>query len=157
MNNCHKIKDLILTDYIDQELPEDQKNEVSAHLTFCVNCQKFAEETAQTLVVPFSNAPKEQVPEHLWDDIKSKIQEDTAFAPQSNLIERFFLGLKYPKFAPILMSLILLLIIGSLSAHNSQLKQTKDKDQVQYLSALLDSETDTSANNFGTSIEEYFL
>lgn len=156
MNNCQKIKDLILTDYIDGQLPQDQKKEVSAHLTFCVSCQKFADETAKTLIIPFSEAVPEKVPSHLWENIKSKIQEET---PQEapSFVERFLGAFGYPKFAPILVTVVLLSVVGSWSVHNLQVKQAQDKDQVQYISGLLESEIETSTNNFGTSIEEYFL
>jgi hypothetical protein len=112
------------------------------------------EELRSDLVKPFANVERQEVPNLLWFNIKEKIKEEAEARPQeATLIDKIIGSFHFPKLAPVLSGLLIILLASS-TIYNKQIKQAKDKDQVEYLASVLTTETETENN---TPIEQYFL
>ncbi len=161
MDNCKKYKDLILTNYIDGEMDTEMKQQVDSHLLVCPNCRRFAEEVNHFLVASFKNAVRKNVPEHLWLLVKENIEKENRLNEKAgNFIHRLMESLSFPALAPVLGSFVLLILVGSLIFYNQQMKQGKEKEQVEYLVYLLGAtevSPETENNVPETPIEKYFL
>lgn len=55
MMTCEKMRELILTDHTDNELPADIAQEVKEHLAACPACAAFAAEVRRAAVEPFKD------------------------------------------------------------------------------------------------------
>ena len=123
----------------------------------------MAAELQENLVAPFKQAGRESVPERVWISIKREI-ENKRLSPNVNavkdLIERLNGVFSFPRLVPALMSLVLLVTMGSLALRYQRVKQAQERDQGEYLVYTLESlETLAEAEDadWGTSIEQYFL
>lgn len=154
MKNCKEIKDLILTDYIDEQIDQATKSRVETHLLSCPDCQAFSQEVKSSLVVPFEQAERQAVPAHLWNSIKEKIEEKE-YAVASNPFEKL-LELLFPRLVPAFASVAILILVGSFVFHDQLVKRDQAKAQEKYLVSLLSTAEDNS-DGLGTTIEEYFL
>ncbi len=74
--NCHKAKELLLTDAVDCELTGKLKEQLSAHLESCQECRKLRQDIESDLSILFRSAAAPEVPESLWKRIERKIQEE---------------------------------------------------------------------------------
>ena len=88
--NCERIKDLIKTDYIDNEINQALKKEVKRHLDACADCRQFEKTLRQAVIEPFKKEEKVQPPEFLWSRIKERIEREQ----EEQKGEGFFVGLK---------------------------------------------------------------
>lgn len=160
MDSCKKFRDLILTDYMDAQLDAASQAQVDRHLQKCAACKAFAAEV-KNLVLPFEKATRQQVPAHLWKAIEERIQQEQ-YSPQNlwDLICGWIEGISFPKLVPALGSLVMLIVVGSTVFFNYQIEQARNQEQGAYLAYML-SPLGTSAqaenNNWGTSLEQYFL
>ena len=160
MDKCEKFKDLILTDYIDGETDQAIRAQIDAHILACPQCLHFAEEVKKDLVIPFTQASRETVPDSVWDGIKERIGQEIPWSIRVGEFVNGLMGsLTLPKLAPIFTSLVLLVLVGSTVLHDQQVRQVKEKEQGEYLISVLASadqgaETDNTAE---TPIETYFL
>jgi predicted anti-sigma-YlaC factor YlaD len=165
--NCQKIQELILTDYIDARLGDEQKSFIDKHLDQCHSCERFLANT-RSLMAPLKEAPQLTVDPLLWSRIKQGIEEEqqqklqTALKP--GFWESFRLGLYIPQPVYVLGTLCLLfLMVGlpnQLSVYTPQAMNINGPDQVQYLSSLMNEPAETATGNgngLGTPLETYFL
>ena len=60
--NCEKIKELIITDYIDNEMSDEKRIRLNIHFSRCQECKEFFETVKNTVVKPFANAKKIEPP-----------------------------------------------------------------------------------------------
>jgi hypothetical protein len=161
MKKCDYFKDLILTDYIDGELDKDFGQSVENHLLDCCDCRAFFKEVKSNTALPFQKALHQPAPAKLWDMIKQRIEhENQATNPLADLIDKLKGLVVFPRMVPIFVSLILMLLAGSVTLNTIQIKQAKEKDQGEYLVSLLSStgpSVPSDNNNGGTPIEHYFL
>lgn len=162
MKKCDHIKDLILTDYIDGELDKNAAQVLESHLLDCVDCRAFFKEVKNNVGAPFQQISPEPVPAGLWDAIKEGIEYESQAAhnPLAGFIEKLKGLFVFPRLVPVLASFIVMFLAGSVTLNTIQLQQAKDKDQGEYLVALMSSPGSTIAsegNDGGTPIEHYFL
>ena len=74
--NCETVRDLLLTDYLDNELDPASRTEIEAHLTTCDRCRHDHDIIRKVLHVP-AESRKPVVPRRdLWPQIEKKIQEE---------------------------------------------------------------------------------
>lgn len=161
MKKCDYFKDMILTDYLDGELDKYASAEVESHLHACTECHAFLKEVKKNAALPFQQVSHPSVPAELWDSIKQSIEhEDQAASPFAEFLDKLKGLIVFPRLVPVLASLILMLLAGSVTLNRVQIQQAQAKDQGEYLVSLLGS-TDTTAlsdnNEGGTPIEHYFL
>ena len=165
MKKCDYFKDLILTDYIDGELDKNLGQSVESHLLDCSDCRAFFKEVKDnTAIFPVpcsANVLRQQVPAVLWDTIKQSIEhKNQAAGPLADFIAHLKGLAFFPRMVPVLASLIVMLLAGSVAFNTIQIQQTRDKDQGEYLVSLLGptgSLARVDNNGLGTSLEHYFL
>ena len=151
--NCKKVKELLMTDYVDGELRTDIRSKIKEHLAGCSDCRTLEEALQRKAVEPFRNAQKFQAPDIVWEGIKEAIA--TPESAPVFIIRRSAFALA------VVAALIFLTIIF---ARPFFISPGPVAEYVQEQAAFF-AYLDTSANGFmdeedtglGTSIEEYFL
>lgn len=179
--NCDQVRDLILTDYVDGQLPEEQKMILDKHLKSCAACHAFALEVKKDLVVPFEAVKSEVVPTAVWENIKDTIDPQEEYEPSWKAVIKFLGNLQgLRQSAYFLASIVFVIGLSMIFFNPSSSKDKLAKDiQIQYQVASLESESapeesitetylayfdeeysdvyDGVADEYGTDIEEYFL
>ena len=125
--NCKKIRELLLTDYLDKEADITLKYQVQKHLENCRVCRRF-EEKARLAIAPFKSAPPSELPESVWYSIKGKIAQ--SHMPRESVFDFLREKLKIfyaPKPAFALASAMLII----LAMATAVAKYTSDKNQVR--------------------------
>lgn len=164
---CKKVKDLILTDYLDEQLNEDQKKIIEEHLSICVICREYELAARKTVIEPFNNVEKQNPPEAAWHKIKEQIKEEqrqgltSSFADLIRRINPFAYALK-PALAVVTIVIIIFVAtaIIKLTSENSEVVKVDPGKQIEcinYLISVFSQGSMNGNNDFGTSIEEYFL
>ncbi len=72
---CKKIKELLLTDYYDNELPEDTVKQLRDHLKICSVCRRLEEEIKTSSLESLKNVIQLEAPQEIWLNIKDGIQQ----------------------------------------------------------------------------------
>ena len=126
--DCEKIRELLLTDYLDKEADITQGTRVQKHLESCTACKRFEQELRRAAVEPFKNAATPEAPESVWLAIKEKIAERegrrvTVLDVIRQKLEAFFLPRPALAFAS---AMVIVLIMSGVIA-----KYKADKDQVK--------------------------
>ena len=75
---CKKIKELLLTDYYDDELPENTLKQVKGHLKICSECRHLEEKIKIASLKQLKNVIPLEVPQKIWLNIKDEIQQQNA-------------------------------------------------------------------------------
>ena len=73
--NCKKVQELILTDYLDNELKAYARDEIKAHLASCSRCREFEQAAQRDAHGLFRGLGPVQPPESVWQNIKGAIQQ----------------------------------------------------------------------------------
>jgi anti-sigma factor RsiW len=159
MYDCKKIKDLILTDYVDSQLDNSIKGQVEAHLSQCESCRSFAQEVESHLVVPFEKAQLQEVPSEVWESIKQKVSQESQPQGIKDLIQGWIEGFNFPRFVPAVASFVMFVCISSAVLLNWQTKQAQIQEQGSYVEFMLSSAASNAKDSYdlGTPIEQYFL
>jgi len=71
--NCKQIKELILTDYLDDELNLVSKGEAEGHIKCCSECAEYLAEVSRSADQLFKSSRPLVVPEWVWSEIKTSI------------------------------------------------------------------------------------
>ncbi len=161
MNTCKNIKDLILTDYIDDEAGAATKAAVDAHLLFCGDCRQFADKVKEDLAGPFKNVESENVPEHLWTAIKDKIEnQSSARLKESGFWEKFAGSFFSPRLATALGGFAVIILLSSFVFYHQLSEKRQAQEQGEYLASLWRSSdvvSDMPGNSDQMPLEKYFL
>jgi hypothetical protein len=165
---CEDVKELIRTDYLDEQLGKEQKTQIEQHLTTCSDCKEYELLTRTAVVEPFNNLEKHNPPEATWNKIREQIEEERPqYEPENSfadLILRIKEFLYIPKPAFVVTSILVLLLVGitviTLKPDNQKVVQVNPESQIEcinYLMTVFDQEGANGNDDFGTSIEDYFL
>lgn len=161
MKKCEQIKELILTDYLDGELDKNTVDGIESHLLDCGDCRAFFKEVKNNTTLPFQKVLRQPVPVELWSAIKENIEnENRPTNPLADFLDQFRGLIVFPKLVPVFASIVLMFLAGSVTLNTVQIQQAKDKEQGEYLVALLEPtgpSTQGDNNDLGTPIEHYFL
>ena len=110
--DCKQIRQILASDYLDNELDLTSRNQVDRHLEKCPACRKISEHlTAITL--PLRRAQKQKVPPGVWSRIQTELRRQKTHAArprtafQTTLLEVFLMR---PAFAAVAAAVILILI-----------------------------------------------
>ena len=168
--NCEKVKELILTDYADRQVNEEQKEQIEKHLASCGHCKEYELAARKTVIDPFNNAERLNPPEAVWHKIKEKIEEkqlQELTSPFADLIRRIKSFLYVPKpalaVATIIVALLIMVTIIKLPSENQEIVKVNlenQENQIECMTHLLrmfNQDSMNENNGFGTSIEDYFL
>ncbi len=179
--NCKKIQELILTDYLDQEMPQDKQKELESHIASCTQCREFLALAKKTTIESLANIKTDNLSQDIiWSKIQKEIQEEKQSLIDYNQAPGFLEKLKNIIFFPkhrlawsTCAAIAMLIVVFNInhqqmaSDQNNQvqtavLNNQKVIDNVavevereEYLSYLLDPDYDYTG--YGTSLETYFL
>lgn len=163
--DCKKIRELILTDYIDGEADPQIKKEIEEHLSTCSQCRIFEKAAREFTVEPFEKAQRERPPEYLWGKIRASIEEKRPKKILADAVDNLSLLLRRPQplfVAATIMVLVLMATVATKSFFNAENAVNSYLDsQMEFLS-YLDGYTENGylgidGEDLGTDIEEYFL
>ncbi len=164
---CDKVQELILTDYLDGQVNEEQKANIEKHLAGCVHCKEYELAARETVITPFNNTERLSPPEATWDKIRSQIEKEQLQErtnPFANLIRgiKSVLYIPKPAFAVATVAIVLLVIVTvvKLPSDNRKIVKLSTEEQIEcmdYLLGAFNEELTDGNNDFGTSMEEYFL
>ncbi len=163
--DCTKIRDLIITDYIDNEGAEAVRDEVRQHLKACAGCRGFEQELRERVSEPLRNLEPETPPESIWQGVRERIEEEQAAASPSLLqrIVDFLAGafaVRKPAvafsaaFAILFVSAAVLFPLYRQWTVKQYLLEQSDAMHSMTISSNGETEKDTG---FGTDIEQVFL
>jgi predicted anti-sigma-YlaC factor YlaD len=163
--DCRKSRELILTDYIDDQVTGNEKTRLEEHLTHCAECKNFYEVAVKSAKEPFLNIQAANPPEYLWRRIKETIlteeEKRNAFIPGLFARLKKVLYIPRPAFAIISAAMLFLVIGTAIGVRiNNNVFRLNAEDQYEYFSYLAGSPEDGSVNgngSFGTQLEKYFL
>ena len=91
--NCKKIQDLILTDYLDDQISEKEKRPIEEHLSHCRFCRDFAAAARKVGAGLFTNLDKVGPPEFVWRRIRENIIAQQR--KKETFAAKFFEKIKY--------------------------------------------------------------
>jgi anti-sigma factor RsiW len=164
--NCEKIKELILTDYIDNEISGEKKVRLNIHLAHCLECREFFEMVKNTIVEPFASAKKIDPPGFIWYRVKEAIiakqQERLGFVASifKKLRSVFYIPKPALAMSTIMALLFIVALMVNLKFSNKQALETNREDQAEYSTFSIETPVNAVLNNdggFGTLVEKYFL
>ncbi|MBN1622439.1 MAG: zf-HC2 domain-containing protein [Endomicrobiales bacterium] len=168
--NCKTIQELLITDYIDNELDSNSKKEIEKHLESCVKCREFYQNVYKVSVEPFRNSKDAVIPEELWQSVKASIQREE----KETILEKFrkkLIGiLVFPRIA-VAASIVLFVVVSvsyfyisrdsEVGIYVAEQKQEVTYSDVQdeFYQSFDVAENDSMLyeDNFETIIEETFL
>ena len=164
---CNKVQDLILTDYIDNEMPQESKEDLERHLLSCPSCQKFKMLVKKFSLDPFEDCPSPEVPKEIWQNIQQKIpmQQKLSFTDFFNgFLEKVRLVFfPKPRWALALSAsfLLIMMLWVSIFSFNKryELAQIEAQEQVEYSQYLMEfTETaQETSEGYGTDMEIFLL
>jgi len=164
---CRKIRELILSDYIDGELDERTEKAVREHIAGCAGCAAFEKNVRGAVVEPFQMGLREKVPETLWNSVRAAIVEEGMRASAFEVVTRnlrVLLGALRPVYAPaavVLLAAMFFLAINVSSGRKKDLLNSYLMDQAEFVVSLQAGEgngySEITEEGFGTDIEEFLL
>ena len=144
--NCTGMKRLILTDYIDAQMPERQRALVDQHLAGCAECMDYLKRVKIAVVDPFEDLERPVPAQDVWSGIKDRIESGRAarVAPLDllwGLFERLKGLLYIPRPALALATLVsVVFVVGIINpmALNFRSATVKAQDSDVYYGLLTD-------------------
>ena len=162
--NCNNIKELILTDYVDNELAPDKRTLLETHLMNCPACRNLASSIKETAGILADGKRVSLDRDKIWQKITAEIASEKSpsiiYEPrrQMSLLEKIF-----PVARPAVVGVGLVLLIVLTTFYFKPVNTAKLQEQeegIEYLAYTvdaIDTIDDVESDGFGTSIEEYFL
>jgi predicted anti-sigma-YlaC factor YlaD len=139
---CRKIRDLIITDYMDNEISPANKDLVDRHLKDCGRCREYKAVLTRSAIEPFRKIEAIKPSDSVWRGIKAAIQPER----RPSLMPGFFY---VPERAFALATVaVMIFFLGILAKTYMDRQETAgldSPDQTEYFIG------------YGTAIEEYFL
>ncbi|MBF0511194.1 MAG: zf-HC2 domain-containing protein [Candidatus Omnitrophica bacterium] len=161
MKECDFLREAFLTDYMDGQLKASEKEHLKRHLQECALCRTFVEEVKRDVVGPFRELPKQEPPLELWQAIKQEIENENQGAGGWDLWREKLKGwMVFPRLIPVAATLMVMVLVGGAAVHRVQIAQAQDKEQGEYLIALLGQTGGTQgvdSTDASGPIERYFL
>lgn len=152
---CDKIKDMLMTDYIDGRCAPGVKREIEEHLAGCVTCREFYSVLVKNAAQPFKGLGPLEAPAGMWEEIKGRIEEKEEARTS---VSRILFPVRRAVFAMAAFMLVAGLLVGvkAWRLYDSDLMSKYTRDQLYYFSL---EETDEGSDNgsFGTIVEEFLL
>jgi hypothetical protein len=117
--NCKEIQDIILTDYIDNELGSEELKAVELHLKQCPDCSSFKEDLFSSAVLPLRNVKPAILHPAAWIKIREALEQDKRDSMNFGLRElASFFKPRWANIATLVSILLFTLFAGSFLAQN---------------------------------------
>lgn len=155
--NCKKARELILTDYLDEQMEAEPQKSLEDHLSACFHCREFVSVAQKNILKPFMDAEKAHPSDQVWRQIKETIKEGPESAmPDSltvflNIFKKYFL---FPKSAYALAGILVLILVTIPWTRPMMNKEIK---YIEYLVEATEDVSTSQDGGYGTSIEDFFL
>ena len=163
--NCKKVRELLLTDYLDKQTGLELRTEVEEHLKICPECRRLEDEIRRAIVLPFKDAKGPQAPHYLWLNIKERIAERES--SKRSLLDWLREKLQVFSFpAPALTfastMVILLAVFGLIAKQNMDKNQISDyfSQQISFYSVLnngSENGDNKESADLGSTVEKYLF
>lgn len=156
---CEKIREIILTDYLDGQLGRSGQEDIALHLSQCPACSAFALKAKQATIEPFAQHQPCEPPADLWQEIKSALgpkQERSALKTWAENLLRIIFQPR-PIFAlssTLAVILIGLVLIGSPQFFHRLANQRSAETYLQDQAEFFASDSDLGLNG-GLDAEIY--
>jgi len=164
---CRKVRDFLLTDYLDGELPEGLKKEVDAHLSKCALCREFQDKVIQKTSLPFRDLEELNPEGYILEEIKEKITDidNDRYSLWARFKGTIFQGfsLRKPSLALVLSIAVIVVSVVftklSLDSRQSKINNyiSEQLDSIAYLISSEDNSGGEDSFGFGTAVEDYFM
>ena len=165
--DCDKIKDLLMTDYIDGRLSGTLYEQVRAHLKACKQCSQFEQTLLHTVKEPFAGLSEIPPPDSVWENIREDIIRAEEARSKGILagLKDYLQGLfRLPRpafaFAAALLIFIITAGITNLALYSRKTVNVYVQEQGDFLSSLDTGEENPlsmSTAGLDSALEEYFL
>ena len=163
--NCKRIQELLITDYIDEQMADKAKSLIDQHLAQCHACAGYLTSIKRVAVSPFVNASKDVPDQALWAQIKQTIEEEQQQQLEASLKPNFWerirssVHIPRPAFAlATIVTMIFMICSTGQLFFSAPVVKINGQDQVAYLSSLIDDPIDmNNGNDSQTPIEKVFL
>ena len=164
--NCKEVQELILTDYLDDELKSEKEKEIEEHISGCQQCHEFKTTVKKALAEPFKRLERAFPREEVWHKIKREIETEKQQLPVAGLIERikgvFLLPRNVFALITVVVAIVTIFVMFvPLQRNNQEVLTVNTEKQVENLAFLADGidyySSETEDVSYGTTIEEYFL
>jgi anti-sigma-K factor RskA len=155
--NCKKVKELLLTDYIDCEISIALRQKIDKHISGCNDCRSFQEQVEKNLPPLFSKARVDSPSDEMWHNIKSKILSKGQEAKDNIFILRPFVKKSIFAFATAAALLLAVISFKVQNGRHSVNNILLEEAYYLYNSGGNGKTGFFSQPNFGTIIEEYFM
>lgn len=155
---CDRIRELIMTVYVDNEASENEKRLVEEHMASCGACRAFHRDVVEKAVTPLRKSGVLEPDEAVWVRIKERIGGKQE-APLAGVLEKLRRGLipERPAFA--LVSVAALLVAGILVWSMFGVRYGVSdylEDQIYFVNSLVEDENG-SYMDLGLPGEDFFL
>lgn len=161
--DCKRVKELILSDFLDNEALEDIKSLVKSHIDTCADCKALYDSLLSDVSGPLRNSGRFNPPESVWFEIKRAIEKEPSKNPLTLLGEKISLIFNYKKTvltaATAIVVLMAVVFIKDKPNNTGETVNIYIEEQMEYISGLAGDTEQVNGdyNEFGTVIEEYFL
>ena len=163
--NCKRTRELLLTDYLDQQAGLKLKTEVEGHQKTCPECRRFEEEIRKAIVLPFKDAKGPQAPQSVWLNITERIaqRESSKRSLLDWLRERLqVFTLPAPALTFASTTVILLAVFGLIAKQNMDKNQIGDyfSQQISFYSVLnngMENVDNKEGADLGSTVEKYLF
>lgn len=163
---CKEIQELILTDYLDNEVTPLLKVEIEQHLVGCTACREFESAAKKAVIEPFRNPARPNPTDSVWQNIRERIEtgENQTVNPSADIMGRIKSFLFAPKPALVTATVMALLLLAVIwikpPSENKDIINPNIEEQIDYMAYLVEGSNQLSMDQgegYGTSIEEFFL
>jgi anti-sigma factor RsiW len=158
--NCKDCQELILTDYLDNELNKEERGEVDQHLSSCQACREFALNAQAAVMEPFDAAERPEPPESVWHNVKAAIREEQNTEGRISFLDNIKNLIVLPKPALAFAMVVILIVMAKAMINFEQPKAETAKSGIEDITYAMEEIAYLSEDNNidqPTDIEEYFL
>ena len=165
-NKCKEIKELIITDYLDNEISPKDRARLNIHFSRCKGCKEFYEQVKSKLIQPFAAVGKQDAPESIWQNVKQAIIAEQQEKPSvvGSLLSklRSLIFVRRPAFAiSTVMALVLIVgVVIKVRLNSADGLSGSTQTQMENLAYSMEMPFAALLNDgysLGTPMEEYFL
>ena len=130
MISCEKIKELLLTSYIDDELDENIRKEVEQHLDECFECRELVIMLKKDIIAPLEGSSLAEPSIEVWAKIEEQISEPVDAGAKYTFWER----VRHTIFSPVPVAAVSFLVVGFIifSIYHTSSTENVDLDVESY-------------------------
>jgi len=167
--NCEHFKELILSDYIDNELRSEQEGAIKLHIKECSSCAKLYQDISELSEGSFKALERKRVPQIVWQNIERSLDESSPTeSDQMGAVDRMkgFLGglLNLPRPALVFSSLALIVLMATTllylpnqNGNPVSVSNSEKQDVILFLVSEYNNFESSSIDENGSMLEEIFL